>query len=831
MAKSAEPVKYPVTVGELRKLGKFVSDSSTQAPASVLVIARRAITLRKNVTSWFVGQGSDATDKRHAHFIEAMEEICNLLEWRFNERKSTNDGNGTTEPTAETQGDCDDKAWLNRFAALTVDEPEDIPETVSEHNEIIKVVAMEDEAEDEGIVFSHAFFRILCLFHDLQSWRDFINRTVSHRLTLVNKADLSQWKEYAELNIDLMSASVVTDSALQFARDLIQETRDSLPPGFFQSGLDLQMIVFETGCVTRGEVGPASQELGLAFNVRMADLAEWCYLGVGSLLQSFVPIIQKNSIPVYKPGYFGVYDPKANRAEMSVAEKFHEDKLLLLEVLPEFCMLNAFNVSMPVRDEITTGLVGFARHKKPDLWLCFATQIMLDTHHALRASRTGAFSDLRLTGLRIAKTLDDFLKLSQTHAKPPFWPNEGDEEIRRIRELIKLHIEDDPLVHLRNAAELEAGRSKTSGSEHLLFQRNPLLCGLMMFQLNLRMQTIGQALVNRWYDVQQMAFLYNLIQKQDPQELTWPDMELFLKIHGEDRIFIGDRPKDADQSLRRLELATGISSTTRFASNSRIGAREWHKPDGKDPRILGPTTTCANLFRERYQDQIVGNVRNVSLYKVGVGKFLDELTGPSTTKSKSFKAGKGAELELSLANPQLLLHKSHSIGALQLLVLVKTKLYEEEPILLFNYFSMHRRSIEILRLIQAQEHHKLVQYFTRDYMPSDAFISNLVLLVLHVAHGSALAGKDLGLESRSSSVVSGIIMRCGDLMRPYLDKHGSTVIKELKTFGRNKAHLNGDLSNISSQKEAESSSAYRFGLEDILSPGAMESLKTGIPLA
>ena len=282
-----------MTVGELRKLGKFVSDSSMQAPASVLVIARRAITLRKNVTSWFVGQGSDATDIRHAHFIEAMEEICNLLEWRFNERKSTNDGNGTTEPTAETQGDCDDKAWLNRFAALTVDEPEDIPETVSEHNEIIKVVAMEDEAEDEGNVFSHAFFRILCLFHDLQSWRDFINRTVSHRLTLVNKADLSQWKEYAELNIDLMSVSVVTDSALQFARDLIQETRDSLPPGFFQSGLDLQMIVFETGCVTRGEVGPASQELGLAFNVRMADLAEWCYLGVGSLLQSFVPIIQK----------------------------------------------------------------------------------------------------------------------------------------------------------------------------------------------------------------------------------------------------------------------------------------------------------------------------------------------------------------------------------------------------------------------------------------------------------------------------------------------------------------------------------------------------------
>jgi hypothetical protein len=57
-------------------------------------------------------------------------------------------------------------------------------------------------------------------------------------------ADLSQWKEYAELNIDLMSASVAIDSALQSARDLIQETRDSVLPGISKGEVDLQMTVF-----------------------------------------------------------------------------------------------------------------------------------------------------------------------------------------------------------------------------------------------------------------------------------------------------------------------------------------------------------------------------------------------------------------------------------------------------------------------------------------------------------------------------------------------------------------------------------------------------------
>ena len=75
------------------------------------------------------------------------------------------------------------EAWMNRFAALTVDETEEFPETDSSRTDIIKVEAVEDEEFDEGhedveAFVSHQFFRIFCLFHDLKNYRAFIGETV-----------------------------------------------------------------------------------------------------------------------------------------------------------------------------------------------------------------------------------------------------------------------------------------------------------------------------------------------------------------------------------------------------------------------------------------------------------------------------------------------------------------------------------------------------------------------------------------------------------------------------------------------------------------------------
>lgn len=633
-----------------------------------------------------------------------------------------------------------------------------------------------------------------------------------------------------------MTASVVTDTALQLARDLIQEVLDDLPAEIPKDVQELQTLLYSLAAINRGMLDASpSMHLGLTFNENLADVVDWCYAGIGSLLLSFLPVIQEDSVPVYKSGYFGTYDHKADRNKMSLTEKFHEDKILIFELLPEFCMINIGKLPFPVQDEITAGFVDFVQNRKPSLWLYFAAQVMLDAHHATRSCQLTGFSDLRMCGLRIARTIDDYWKLAATHPKPAFWSDVGDEEIRHIRRIISDYIETDALLVLRRILQEEHRHLVKHSTSHLLFSRNPLLCGLFMFHLNLRMQTIGQGLVNQWYDVQQLAFLYNLVQKSAQHDLDWPDIELFVKIHGESQIFIGDRPKDASQSINRLEIATGISSATRFASNPRRPRQQWHTPDGKS-RLLEPTTKAANLFRIRYLEYI-SRRGTQNLQSADLRKFLDELSNDrAKTKSKGPKGNKGAELDPAHAGLQDLLgHKwrnTHNVGTLQLLALLKEKLWEEEPAITFNYFAMHKVSIEILRLIKAKEHHKFVQYFTPQYMPDDTYISNLVILVHYVARGSAQSAAQMGLGKRSGNqIVSRIVRSCGDVMAAYLAKNGGVVSKEMRIFCKNKSQLSEDNGSTGEKKNVRKEHLYWFALEEVLGPKEMESLKTGIPIA
>lgn len=815
-AKSAPilPLKYKATISELRTLGEVVAKSSLKIPDSILAVARRAVALRKHATLWFLGKGDSASNKRHTHFSQVLEEICESLEWRTN-GSSPNQGSDSPSTTGipangKTDTKAADEAWINQFATLTVEEPEDISESTGSSKQLVRVEVVQDDDVDsqdpEQMHLSLAFFKAFCLFQDLHNMQDFILQT---------------WQEYRDNKLDLMTASVVTDTALQLAQAAIEElVRDpSIFPGLKGDEMALQQMLYDVTCKARGQSVNPSVELGMPFNVDAADTANWFFIVPRILLTSFVPVMQRDDMPDFIKGYFGVMDKTADRSRMSVIERLSEDKILLLELLPEFCMMKTHGIKWPVRDEVTYGFVEFASTKRPTLWHCFAAQILLDIYDTLRLNPAGPWNDLRMAGLRISKTIADFEALSATHPKPAFWPKEGDLEISYIQ-----HCIDGCIRHDIQHAAWELEMSVQVHEEHFFFKKNPILCGLLMFQLNSRMQIIGQGLVNQWYDVQQMAFLYNLVQQVPDVRLDWPDIEAFISIHGENRIFVGDRPKNAAESLNRFEAATGISSVTRFARDSRRTG-QWHRPDGKNSRLLEPTTRVTNMFRNSYGK--FKQTRNIA--NADFGKLLDEMTNTSPTAKKATKRGK---MDQSLTNPEDLLLKKWSskrnLGALQFLALVRTKLHEEEPALMFNYFGMHRRSVEMLRRIRDKEHHKFVQYFTAGYMPDESMISNLVILIHHVARGSAAASRELGLRSRGDhTVVSRIIMSCGDVMREYLKTKGDVACKELRTFCKNKTPLYVGVEGR--DEEAEKKFMRIIGLEEVLDPRAMASLMTGIP--
>ncbi|PWY91650.1 hypothetical protein BO94DRAFT_555459 [Aspergillus sclerotioniger CBS 115572] len=770
----AAPLQYSATTKDLQKLAEVVSNSALAVPKSVLTMAKRAIKLRKS--------GDSANNKRHAHFITALEQICETLEWK------TNQPAAKTPSTLETQNDdTEAEKFVNRFAVLTVEEPQDTAQTqptLVESKKIVKVTVDEgDENEVSDPYLGHLFFKTLCLLQYLNNMRRFISVT---------------WADYRDKKIDLMNASVVTDSALQLAQDLVKEVEADWRTTFPGKREEVQRMI------------------GLPYNKHMADIADYCYVPIMALLDSFADVLQDNEQPVFKKGYFGTYDPKADRERMSVGQKFNEDKIIFLSILPEFCMIDTFGVQMPTQDAITRGLLEYVKTKKVTLWLTFASQIFLDVHHVMRRSTQGAFGDLRMSGLRIQKIINDCQELSKTYPQPKFWPKEGDEEIQHINFTVESWIIKDLFQELR----IHSGMNRTGSppDKYALLSQHSILCGLMLFILNIRMQSVGQKLVTQWYDVQQLAFLHNLvINCPTHKDLRWPDMDAFIKIHGESHIFIGSRPKNPKESLNRLELATGISSAANFARDSR--SKRFHKPDGKNPRLLTPTTAVANLFFAQYvngaKDGGIGDIDSI----------LDELSQKSKLETST--------TEVQKANPELTITrkwtKTHNIDTLQLLAFLKTKLFEEEPIILYNYFGMHKRSIELLRLIRDKEHHKFVQYFTSAYMPDDSFISNIVLLMHHVAQGSAQNAVDMGHASRGAEVVSRIVMSAGDVMREYLKKNGDVACKELRVFCKNKKPIQDDVAY--DQDQSDKLVYSWLNLEDVLGLKGVVSLMTGIPIA
>ncbi|CAI6330531.1 unnamed protein product [Periconia digitata] len=815
---SGYPSPIKTCTNDLRQLAKNVSTHAASIlPASILAIGRRAVSLRKKVTEAFMSRGPSRSNKKHAYFVQVLEEILDMFKTPSDDEQ-------------KKQNSANDKSWLNSFAALAVEEFEELSDgdagvDLPEAAKITKALDDENSEHDSDDVLSRGLFQLLCLFYDLQQWRSFIAET---------------WAEYARSEIDLTTATVVTDQALKFGRELIQSTKDRLPKPLPETDIELQGMLMNYMIQTCGVDSPVPWPGIVPYHVKNAGLADYCFLPSGILVSSFANQIEKGTISRYNQGFFGTYNPEANRANMTVTEKFKEDKILILELLPEYFTIGMSKIPLPIWDETTLAFTDLADTRKHTMWLSFVAQVLLDSIHATRYMSKQPFSDLRITAARIRRTIDDFWELSKTHPPPKFWPAEGDQIIKAIREDIAGFIDKDAYIPIKKALAHSTDK-KDRSPDFYIFIRNPGLCGAFAFNLQLRMQTIGQDLLNQWFDVQQLAFLYSLVNETPGYEnLSWPDMELFIKIHGEDHIFMGSRPRNAEQALHRVEMLTGASSATRFAKDSRHAKSEWHVPDGKSGRRLTPTTKTADLMRPYYCMKRIGATPRQSINDTALSRYLNELlekTEATSTKSSSSKSEIKQTGAHKVSSVQQFVGRKwrnqHSLGFVQLLTLLKTQLSEEEPYLQFNYFAMHRRSVELLRLIRDKEHHKFVQYFTEAYLPDESFVTNIVIYILHVARGSAKAGNDLGLANvaQGSKVASRMVGSCGEVMKTYLEKNGSLMLKELKLFCRNKAPLELHSTKITENGDSSQRQYYWLGMDEVLSPAQLEVLRTGISLA
>ncbi|KAI9738395.1 MAG: hypothetical protein M1834_008898 [Cirrosporium novae-zelandiae] len=786
------PIKYRISLAEFTSLAKQIATSgkAVQVPLAIIGIAQRAIGARKRCANWFSKHVTN-NDEGHQYFITVFEEVLEILSPLSN--KELDKLRADSSPKVDNNPTLEELA--NKFSLLETEELEtDVDMTSNSQMTSKKEPQTQTFEVDEGegnnekeIDILSILFEVYCLFEDMHNIREFIQQI---------------WADYKSGNTDLMSASITTNTACDLVRQITEECLASYPQ--YTEWIDLSQSLFATACYLRGEDPSYRERADDIYNIAAADVAEWSYVPMYQFLEALCRVLEPGCIPLYKPGHFGRYDPLQDRSKMSPAKKLEEDKIILLEIFPEFAILEQFDMNMPSQDEFTRGMRRMVKTREIPLWLAFATQVHLDIHHVLRENVSKGFQELRLAGLRTRKILDDHFQLSRSLPYPGTWPKRNDRGLEQIKEMIDFWITRDNLYEVKKHA---APVQSMDHQEFSFYERHPLVCGLLMFNVNLKMQEAGITFVNAWGTVVYLIYLLNAVQQTGVVTLNWPDMEKLIQFHGEERIFFGAKPKTVEDSYKKACLTMGVApGAISFRGGTKRPDSLNHIISKSGPRGLKDTSIVSEVFKSRYCNN--GSI-DISVYNIE--KLLNELTNAdATTKAHRPRTG-----ELLL---QRQWEKSHKMSSLQLLAALRERLEDEENRLIFNYFGLHRRCIELLRSLRTELHDKLVQYNGPQYIENESQLPCIPLYVLLAAMNSGKAALQMGIKSVMTHSL--MLTRSGNLMKEFLEKKGDVGCKELRAFCKRKEEL-----EVQQQKE-EDSPLYMFTLEELVDPTVMAYLTT-----
>ncbi|KAL1985781.1 hypothetical protein VTN96DRAFT_7403 [Rasamsonia emersonii] len=731
---------YRIPLAELTTLARAVAKAAITVPSHIADVARRAISKRKQCAVWFQNRtdacsGEVQANVAHSHFINVLEEVLALLGVAVHQGPHPHVKKRSSPLSQNPLTDLE-----NRFSALEVEESRTADEDATQRGQKAQKTQPPPrcEIDDQFEDGGAEIFESFCLLEDMRRIRDFLQAT---------------WTEYREAQIDLMTAAVTTNTAFDLVRTTCDDFMDAHPS--LRGSMVLPQLMYATGCIMRGEDPGKKHHPDDPFNIAVADIAEWCLLHTTLILESFVGVIVPGSIPWFRKDFYK----------------------------------KRFQVKLLVEDEFTGGIRDMVKTKHVPVWLAFAAPVILDTHRILGPNISQPFQELRLTGLRTKKTLDGVSQRSLSMIRLT-WPT-CDKDMRRFTDTVYGAVTDDMFA----IAPKEAPRDE----EFSFLKTHPILCGLLMFSFNLNMQQMGIPHVNSWGSVVSLAYLYNLIQQTGFEPLYWEDMEKVIEFHDEKHIFIGGKPKDVNDTYKKLWLAMGFAPSSFAPKGQR---KMMDRPLKKvTPRLLKTTSVVAAVFQERYCGS-----GSIDLSARNVGQILDDLVeNRGKCKNDGFAKDCGViRRKWTVAN---------SLSTLQLLTALRERLADEEPKLLFNYFGLKERCLDLLQGLQKELDGKLVQYFGSAYLKDEKDLSLIVSYILEVAHGSARSARSLGFAKGSARVMSKMVMRAANVMQDFVKGNGGVGCKELRAFCRQKGKV---MSQADKTRESKRETLYWFAVDELI---------------
>ena len=325
-------LKHVVALKDLLPQARAIASNTKmaiQVPSSIIRVGLRAVSARKRCAAWFKKQFSDdpresQSNNQHSYFIDLLQEVLLTLS-PHDESLAASKAPGS-EPQSLPDNLTSSKSvnygpLENMFGLLDVEDvqEQDFSEPIRATTSPLggkpspeKVYELESSTA-VGDAADDALFAIFCLLDDLHRIRGSI---------------LQLWSDYRERKVDLITASVTTNTALELAQRAEEDFLASYPAC---RGYD------ETLKVILENVRRFQDPKGLSDEVELEEnMAEWIFTPSHNLLDSFCDVLHVNEVPVMKRGHFGVYNPRADRSNMAAPQRYREDLIILMEIMPEF---------------------------------------------------------------------------------------------------------------------------------------------------------------------------------------------------------------------------------------------------------------------------------------------------------------------------------------------------------------------------------------------------------------------------------------------------------------------------------------------------------------
>lgn len=461
--------------------------------------------------------------------------------------------------------------------------------------------------------------------------------------------------------------------------------------------------MFRARCTQKKKDPRTTDKFEAHFNVELLDDVSHVFMDMHSIFFTYYMGSQSMTKFVYEPHpKLGLWDPYANYEELTALEKHRQDRRILLELLPDIIILGTSDPKIPSlgEDELLRGSRNFIprgpkKYPTEHLWMLLSLRLFCDIHHILGPNISKPFEVIRKLGSEANGAISECLK-QRDAGKVAAWPVEADESIKKNfsdRVQQSLFVDEAKEYIDYHARNVKWWRGK---KDFELLRRHPWACGLMDFNIHICMEEFGLLALDATDFGVTATHFYNALQKEGILRTSWPDLELFMTLLGNDRVFRGDRPATLEDCSTRLSVVRGLSAQT-FANNRRDRGMLLAK-HGR--RRLMRTTGLVNILKVRHvsieQHPFIVDEESATILAA-----LEEVLNKqvSLTSNDTHVVARNRNNDKKGGSSKLNDSRKRKYNPVELLMSLQFGFAREIPSITFDYLAFHKSCSDMLNIV------------------------------------------------------------------------------------------------------------------------------------